>query len=487
MELLRPFDFLPLELVCRILCFLGPRNVLQLRLVSKLFRDITYDPVIWKTIYANARLPRPPGPFPSQPTRFLEQTLIRSERLAKYWTTQPIQAVSNTQIRLGGSPLGYPRIIGGRWLTTLESYKQIVFHDIETHSRQVLWEDTRMITSWDACSVPSAGGLLVYIVFRKNDSEIWKLLEFRVHGESSHLSHSVSLDVPVKYTRQSVRLVGDKAPFLYIRGQHLVFDTRGRIFYEFPRFGSKLDEIQAHLFFMIPSTVLLTNTHIIVISHRPHKLAIPSSTVKLNLIQAFTLPADPHPAGSETGILHLSHEGIIPNRLANLALARNSIIDSITESTSLRFLQLQPEGDRLYFSCVDLMLPKSLSDIVLPLSIEVSDIFTVEDGIYDPLMSPCGYYIEASDDGHARGFCRNHAGNDLWSSTWITKFTVDATGEKCFAAVGRASLARWADNDDLPCFSAPSFNGVIGRFCYLKGGRNWRLHGSVDAVVVDIM
>lgn len=129
--------------------------------------------MIWKIIYANARVPRPPGPFPSQSTRFLEQTLIRSELLAESWATQPIKAVSSTQIRLEGSALGHPRIIGGRWLLTFESYRQIVLHNIETHSRQVLWEDTGLITSWDACSVTSAGGLLVYVVLRKNTRRIW--------------------------------------------------------------------------------------------------------------------------------------------------------------------------------------------------------------------------------------------------------------------------------------------------------------------------
>lgn len=128
--------------------------------------------MIWKTIYANARLPRPPGPFPFQSTRFLEQTLLRSERLGEYWTTQPIQAVSSTQIRLVGPSLGYPRILGGKWLLTFESFKQIVLHDVETRSRQVVWEDTGLITSWDACSVMSDGGLLIYVVFRQNTSEV---------------------------------------------------------------------------------------------------------------------------------------------------------------------------------------------------------------------------------------------------------------------------------------------------------------------------
>lgn len=237
---------------------------------------------------------------------------------------------------------------------------------------------------------------------------------------------------------------------------------------------------------MTSRNVLLTNTHIIVASYCPQELAIPSSTMESTLIQAFTLPASPHPAGNETGLLRLSHEGIIPVRLANLVLARNSTIDSITESTSLRFLRLQHEDDHLQFSSVYLTLPKSLSDIVLPVSIEANNIFTVEGGVHDPIMSPYGYYVQVSDDGYARGFCRNRAENYRLNFPWITKFTVDATGDKCVATVGPASPPRWIDDDDPPCFSMLSFDGVIGRFCYIKGGQNWRLHGCVEAVIVDI-
>ncbi|KAF8121086.1 hypothetical protein EV363DRAFT_1366835 [Boletus edulis] len=488
---LRRLDTLPLEIISRILCFLGARDVVKSRLVSKLFHGITYDSVIWKTIYANARFPRPPGPFSFQSTRFLEQTLIRSERLEECWTTQPMQAVSSTQIRLQGSALGQPRIIDARWLITFESYRQIVFHDIETRSRQVLWEETGLITFWDVTSVTSTGGLSVYVVFRKNTKDIWRaswrLLEFRVHGESGHLSYSVSLDVPTgaRYIGGSVCLISDNTPFLYIMGQDLVFDTRTRTFYEFPEFATELVEIHAHQLFVAPRRVLLTNTHIVVVSYHTQRLAVSSSTVEMTLIQAFVLPED-CPAGNSTAVLRLSHEGITPDHLANLALTRNSTIDSITEFTSLRFLRLQPESNRLHFSCVDLTLPRSHSNIIVALSIDVNDIFTVESGIHDPIMSPTGYHIEASDDGHVRGFCRNRAENNNANTSLITKFTIDATGDKCVAAVGQAALPRWIHNEAPPHFSVLSFDGIVGRCCFLKSGHDWRLHGFVDVAVVDI-
>lgn len=154
-------------------------------------------------------------------------------------------------------------MLGGRWLITLELLRQIVFYDIATQSRQVVWEDTGMITSWDACSVTSTLGFLVYIVFGKDAQDVrltpWyaafnflfvryrfthhlltrKLLEFQVHDGlgTGHISHSVSLDVPrgTWHTGHSVSLSSGKTPFLYITGHELVFDMQTRRFYEFPK------------------------------------------------------------------------------------------------------------------------------------------------------------------------------------------------------------------------------------------------------------
>ncbi|KAG8215524.1 hypothetical protein J3R82DRAFT_9174 [Butyriboletus roseoflavus] len=245
---------------------------------------------------------------------------------------------------------------------------------------------------------------------------------------------------------------------------------------------------------MTSREVLLTNTHIIVASYCPEGGSIPPSILESTLIHAFTLPAAPHLASNETGILRLSHEGIIPIRLENLILVRNSIINSTTESTSLRFLRLleQSEGCLDFFS-VDLMLPRSLSDVVLPVSIEVNHVFTVEGWLYN-FKSPHGYYLEASDDGHARGFCGSSA-DAYRPSPRITKFTVDATGDKCVATVSLTLPPQLIDIDDDALRLSThmfSFDGVIWRFCYVRqklghwhDGR--RFDDLVYAVIVDIV
>lgn len=202
-------------------------------------------------------------------------------------------------------------------------------------------------------------------------------------------------------------------------------------------------------------------------------------------IQAFILPEDPHPNSNKTGVLRLSHESISSDDVANLTLIRNSTINSITKSSSLRFLRLQTKGEGLSFSCVDLTLSRSHSEIVLPLSIEMNDIFAVESGIYDHVMAPTGYYIEASNDGYARGFFRNRIEKDDWNP-WINKFTVDASGDKCVADVGKAMLPRWLPNQAPPRFSLREFDGIAGRCFYIRNGHNWRSEGRADIEVVDI-
>jgi hypothetical protein len=64
-----------------------------------------------------------------------------------------------------------------------------------------------------------------------------KLLEFRLNGESGELVDSVVMDGPAGTSFYDMEEFGArKSPFLSIpTTQHLVFDARTRIFYEFPR------------------------------------------------------------------------------------------------------------------------------------------------------------------------------------------------------------------------------------------------------------
>ncbi|KAF9222220.1 hypothetical protein BS17DRAFT_768166 [Gyrodon lividus] len=169
----------PVELICYILGFLGPREIVLLRRISKQFRDITYDATIWKTVYANACLPRPPGPFPSQSSQFLEHTLVQSEQLAKTWTSHPIKIIS--------------RVLGPTRLT-------------------ILWDGDVQPSYFDACAVTSKEGQRIYIMLRGTQLNQGNAA-FGIFGQW---------------------------PFLCIGG-HLVWDMRTRTFHRLPPFSSALD------------------------------------------------------------------------------------------------------------------------------------------------------------------------------------------------------------------------------------------------------
>ncbi|KAG6373529.1 hypothetical protein JVT61DRAFT_6171 [Boletus reticuloceps] len=237
----------PPEVISHILFFLSPQQVVRLRVVSKQFHDITYGRAIWTTLYMNAPLPRPPGPFPSQTVQFLEHTLVQSERLAHSWTTQPMEDISSVGIRSHTSLLHFSSVVHGRWLIGCERYGKVkvVGYDLEpdagSHPHQLLWEDY-MCYICDACPVVSSSGLLVHVLFSA-DSVSWKLLEFRVDGNS--LRHTLTLDIPptqLKLIGLYVRIHGGHSPFSYIKSvcQRLIFDTETQSFYEFPPFRSEL-------------------------------------------------------------------------------------------------------------------------------------------------------------------------------------------------------------------------------------------------------
>ncbi|KAF8553689.1 hypothetical protein OG21DRAFT_1497572 [Imleria badia] len=467
-------EFLPSEVICHILCFLSPRDIIRLRLVSKQFYDLTYDLAIWKTLYTNARLPRPPGPFPSQTLQFLERTLVQSEWLAHSWTTQPMGDISSVGIRIPGAS-DPPIIIYGKWLIGCESSSKFVAHNLdsnaEPHSAQLLWESASPINTWDACSVVFAGGLHIHGLFRiATDalSEPWKLLEFRVNGDS--LYHTFTLDVPTRNFTNALYIEGGYSPFSYIDGRRLLFDAETRSFYKFPEFKSALVKVPPDSRFSdpLPWITMLTKTHIISLSFHADRTVSPA--VLSTLVQAFTVPRDPHPVHNEIGILRLSHEGVTRDHLQGIDLIRNSVVNPVEGTTSIRLLHQFFEGDNLYLSCIDLTLPgPSSPDTVLPMNIDLQDIGHVNHASFGMSMHHARY-VESSDDGHVRGFLRFSmpldASGNMSAHYLILRFTIDASRSRCVAVLGQISVPQWLKTHDPPWSRHMLFDGVRGRWHY---------------------
>ena len=140
--------------------------------VSKWFRAITYEDVLWRSLYIYAPFPRPPGPSPSQSRAFLERMLVKSAQLAQSWTTRPMREVSSVGIKLGVPlPCTHVKLINGRWLVGCEEYRRFVLHDIDpsskTRVRQVLWEQEQPVCAWDVHSMsPVEGQSVVYVLLQ---------------------------------------------------------------------------------------------------------------------------------------------------------------------------------------------------------------------------------------------------------------------------------------------------------------------------------
>ena len=192
------------------------------------------------------------------------------------------------------------------------------------------------------------------------------------------------------------------------------------------------------------------------------------------LVQAFAVPDSVMSCDKpEVGALCLTHEAAIQTNLSSFGLLRNSIVDPITGSVSIRLLhitttELGAGNEHKHMSCLDLTLPKPVSaTVVLPISVRSHTLF-------ESRWSFKRY--TASDDGHARGLLFTVSEPPHFSINGARKFTIDASGEGCTIAVSEPSPF------DLP--GRPdgiAFDGTRGRTHYFQSA------GDVNQVVtVDL-
>ncbi|KAF8553182.1 hypothetical protein OG21DRAFT_1497848 [Imleria badia] len=446
----------PAETVCRILRYSSPRDLVRWRAVSKWFCAITYDASIWRYLYTNSCLPRPPGPFPFQSTVYLEQALLRTERLARSWMTRPMRDVSLVELQVEQQPRGVIRLLSGRFLIGCESASRFVLHDVDANvephasQKQVIWEQQEQVLAWAATSIATEDGRFVMYVLlseRKLGIPRWRLLEFCFSGKSVKPCAVDTFDVPTSKF-ESYRVVlqkSGKSPFLHLSGCKLVFDMRTRVFYEFPKFFIALDETRHKTgtkpcfnISATPDRIVLTSTHIIAL-HRHFVPPFPG--IVTTILQAFTV--DGSSVRNGKGVLRLSHEGTSDHHFHHIALLRNSIVDPITESTNVRLLECVNYDHDLRVLWGDLTLSKPTGNDVLPITIVIHE--KVEKKNAEKLQGygTLPWDFDCSDAGLLRGYCRANFSEDPQYPSCLAKFTLDATQDECMLAVGEVLPPEW--------------------------------------------
>ncbi|KAF8548843.1 hypothetical protein OG21DRAFT_668791 [Imleria badia] len=423
-------------------------------------------------MYADALLPRPPGPFPWQSTKFLQRTLVQSARLARRWTSQPINIISRYSLRVP-SEIESSEWVGGRWLLTCIEMKQLVSRDLDTGSEQLLCQSDDQWVSWSATScLMSTRGHLVYVGLcaeNGHPGDRVKLLEFQADNDSGHLSGPITFDVPVSCTGHDeyLQVKSGDTPFVLISGipsqtlrSTMIFDTRSQIFYGFPKHGYDPND---PILGVLGQEIVLTMSHIILCR------ASSSPFDPFQLVQAYVIPDD------ETHDLRLSHETSPDVGGTSLwippacFLLRNSVIDPITGSTRLRILHMWRSYPNQEFLCTDITLPADSTADVLPISIHTHAVFTIDDA-YGFNMK----FFQSSADGYARGLCALSIAS---AKPRVRKFTIDGTGETCVGVVGDV----FPLSTDVTYRSTGSFDGTRGRIFLTMDSLRY-----CEAVVLDI-
>lgn len=203
---------------------------------------------------------------------------------------------------------------------------------------------------------------------------------------------------------------------------------------------------------------LLTSTHVITL-HGCFPLTA-------TLLQAFVI--DESTVRNDKGVLRLSHEDVLDQNFGT-PLLRNPVVDPITGSTSLRLLErLTITHNQIHVVCSDLTLPKPSGDGVLPITISMCEKRGKSRNPHECSRRFFTYYLDLSDTGHLRGFCRKQCRQGHPNVFPIVKFVLDVTQDECTVAIGGTMLPEWDYIKDLACGTYKSSFGAGGRLCLIK-------------------
>jgi len=381
-----------------------------------------------------------------------------------------------------------PKLIHGRWFVVYELNRRFMLHDTETGARRVLWEEDGLEedgleeSPWDVCSMTSPEGQCVVYLLLQPDLIQWKLLEFRLDGESGKLVDSAVMDSPAyTYLRigSTKAFCAEKSPFLSIPGRGLVFDTRTRIFYELPEFRAALDETLGYTRHNIPDTtqIFFTDTYIVSLTCFYDAPAPKHATV----IQVFTLP--PHGSSLKNGkrVLCLTHEGVMEDIPPVDAEFLKPLVDPVTRATHLRLLDYTDRTRDVQVARIDLTLPKPRPGDVSPMTAEIQHYRLPKEGEPTYTHGTYSQHVDVSEEGHVRGFYWGRQFR-VCESERVMKFTIDTRQDEWVINCGKLSPPEWSHLGDMGFDRSIMFDGMRGKICFFDPV----LCNNENIVVVDI-
>jgi len=361
-------------------------------------------------------------------------------------------------------------LIDGRWFIACQSGQRIVLYDTyNTYDAYdyhptigktlaapptVLWEQSNQIVRWFASTgTYREGRWVVYVWVQCAPAMHYcSILELGWDADSGSLCDTIAFDVPCDPSFEGLwadefdhisRVFSSATPcfkssrFLYLPGDpgpRLVFDTTTRIFYTVPPFQLALNQTRSSIRAVTQEPgydTKLTNTHVIFLHHYSGEDS--DTTRKFIVAQAFTVPDDQLPFK----MLRLTHEGVFEsqNKLLDIDVIRNSVVDSLTGSVNVRLLERsrwERAADDLY--CIDLTLHLPSATDVLPMTITRQNV-DIQSFIPVKGTTMNDKYWDISDKGYARCLSRAKYA-DRSTPTCLAKLAIDASGDRCMAFYG---------------------------------------------------
>ncbi|EIW84361.1 hypothetical protein CONPUDRAFT_151382 [Coniophora puteana RWD-64-598 SS2] len=473
----------PVDVLLIIIGYLSVLDIVRLGQTCRLFQQIKSHRSVWSSLYRTSRLPRPPGPYLSQPLELLQETLIRSARIQRNWGTSISRPASSFTIPIASARIQPLGLVAYRWflLATEDAiwcYDLSRYHSLD-HSEHaefsVLYQCNGEASYQRPMRIVSThttdAKQLHYLVLE----EMHRLPDQTVHRTTVLFGVEGVADGPVSLTEvavldQNVLFLGNAV--IGPRALLVTGNVECYVRQDLPRRVRIFDMARENRVYQLPPHVLQetpvgefdhtlklfyvsTSTHIISLLTFLHETA--DGPQFLTNIEAFELPSLTYASNTPTEpqTLTLTHSCKVSSLylMDSCYLLRNSAVDTLTGNTSLTVIAKALRSDSI---------PPSASLIRLRLSLHhhTHDIACQQIWVGNAPFRPRITLGCSSLDGCARGiFTKTRfTGRDVRS------FTLDDEADPEFVMSSARIDFPTSQADDFMS-RIVGFDGLRGRLC----------------------